>query len=253
MNQPEAAVALVKAQKPEPAVLLMRRAERDGDPWSGHWSFPGGHIEPQDVNLLQTALRELREECGVHLTEQQLRGALPDATARRKGSRSLVVSPFVFALLERAEVAVDLAEAIEGRWVPLSMLEDPAHHHLRAVPGMPPHILFPSVDLPVVPLWGFTYRLVTEWLQIAPTAEASRFTAEDLLAHLASLGVRACNGWHGREVLVGGSIPVEPVIEYLAGRQGKIPAVNAVDVQPDVVRVVGLSFEEYLIRANSIW
>mgnify|MGYP005810720899 CR=1 FL=1 len=249
MNQPEAAVALVRAQEPEPAVLLMRRAERDGDPWSGQWSFPGGHIEPEDANPLQTAIRELREECGVAVTERQLEAALPDAVARRKGPRHLVVSPFVFELRERPEVTVDLAEAVEGRWVALSRLADPAHHRLGPVPGMPRHLLFPSIGLAAVPLWGFTYRLLTDWLRIAPPAEAAAQEAEALLAHLAALGVREREGWRKREAVVEGPMPVEAVISYLSAPRNRIPALNAADVRPEAIRLVGLRFEEYVIRA----
>jgi hypothetical protein len=44
------------------------------------------------------------------------------------------------------------------------MLRDPARHFMRAVPGMPPEMRFPCVELPAVPLWGFTYRLIADWL-----------------------------------------------------------------------------------------
>src|SRR5262245_33353929 len=37
-----AAVAIVLHDEPAPRVLLMKRAERAGDPWSGHISLPGG-------------------------------------------------------------------------------------------------------------------------------------------------------------------------------------------------------------------
>jgi hypothetical protein len=42
---------------------------------------------------------------------------------------------------------------------------------------------------------------------------------------------------------------VERVSEVLKAGGSVIPAVNMVEVRPDVVRVVGLAFEEYVIRA----
>jgi len=48
-------------------VLLMKRVERDDDPWSGDISFPGGRMKNGDLDLLDTALRELYEEAGVWL------------------------------------------------------------------------------------------------------------------------------------------------------------------------------------------
>ncbi|HET6451474.1 MAG TPA: NUDIX domain-containing protein, partial [Spirochaetia bacterium] len=38
-------------------VLIIKRAERPGDPWSGHLALPGGHAEPGDPSLLAAALR----------------------------------------------------------------------------------------------------------------------------------------------------------------------------------------------------
>ena len=58
-------------------VLLMRRAERADDSWSGQWSLPGGRREPGDLDLVETALRELEEECGIRLGRDQLEQALP--------------------------------------------------------------------------------------------------------------------------------------------------------------------------------
>ena len=46
-------------------VLLIKRIEREEDPWSGQISFPGGHFEIDDKYLHITALRELKEETGI--------------------------------------------------------------------------------------------------------------------------------------------------------------------------------------------
>jgi len=167
MAEPEAAVAIVHARGPAESVLLMRRAEREGDPWSGHWSLPGGRREPEDPDLLHTALRELAEECGIHLAREQLEAAWPPTPARRGAGGVLLVAPFLFRVEHEQPAVLDLREAVEALWVPLSVLRDPARHALRPAPGMPPEMRFASIDLPGPPLWGFTYRLISEWLRLS--------------------------------------------------------------------------------------
>jgi len=141
-------------------------AERDSDPRSGHWSFPGGRREPEDRDLLHAALRELEEKCGICLARERLEAALPIAVARRKVGTFLLVAPFVFHVDDVRPTVLDPREAVEAVWVPLTMLRDPARHALRPVPGLPREMRFSAIDLNGVPLWGFTYRLIADWLDI---------------------------------------------------------------------------------------
>ena len=59
------AVLLRGASMGELEVLLMRRAIREGDRWSGQIGLPGGHEEDFDASLESTARRESLEEVGV--------------------------------------------------------------------------------------------------------------------------------------------------------------------------------------------
>ena len=164
MADPEAAVAMVRARGPEESILLIRRTERAGDPWSGHWSFPGGRRDPRDPDLLHTALRELAEECAILLTPDQLEAALPATSVGRLLGPRMLVAPFVFSVEHELPTIADPEEAAETLWLPVRILRDPTRHAVQSVPGMPPEMQFPGIDLHGVPLWGFTYKLVTSWL-----------------------------------------------------------------------------------------
>ena len=82
--------------------LFILRATKQGDPWSGHMAFPGGHHEVGDVSLRHTAERETREEIGLDLSQAaDWLGQLDSVTANpRGGTLNMVVTPFVYELKE---------------------------------------------------------------------------------------------------------------------------------------------------------
>lgn len=162
--EPEAAVAILHATLPEESILLIRRATNPRDPWSGHWSFPGGRRDPTDRDLLDTALRELREECDITLPREQLSVTLPPSTAGRRVGRQIWVAPFAFRLDQSLPVKVDPSEAVEAIWTPVHLLANKNNHQHVSIPGLPPEMKWPAIPLNEVPLWGFTYRLICDWL-----------------------------------------------------------------------------------------
>ncbi len=258
MATPDAAVAIVHTRGASGSVLLMRRAERETDPWSGHWAFPGGRCAPYDSDLLATALRELEEECGMRLERGQLETAMPFAVARRGVGRYLLVAPFVLCVDAEHRPALDAQEAAEAAWVPLAWLRDPARHGLRNVAAQPSHVRFPGIDLNGVPLWGFTYRLITEWLGLNPRegmgGAASYGEARALLDGLVAHGCLVSQDWQdsgsGKVAAVRGAIPVALANELVSRPADHIPRVNMVEVLPAGIRMVGLGFEEYSIKAE---
>jgi 8-oxo-dGTP diphosphatase len=256
MTQPEAAVAIVHARGVEESVLLIRRSERENDPWSGHWSFPGGRSEPGDEDLAHTALRELAEECGIHLDRAHLEAALPPLSAGRRMRHLLTVAPFLFRADSELPTVVDPEEVAEAVWVPLSLLRNPARHRLTSVPRLPPEMAFPAIELNGVPLWGFTYRVIADWLRLHgdQTQPAGFEAARLLLKFLLDQGLKLQYDWEdhsGKKVArVAGTIPVETVLDRFSFPERLIPPVNALEVRPDLIRVVGLGLEEYLIEAS---
>ena len=83
----------------ETEVLLIRRAERAGDPWSGHMAFPGGHQEPGDPDSYSTALRETLEEIALDLRQHEYLGQLDEVPATIRGLRvGISIAPHVFAM-----------------------------------------------------------------------------------------------------------------------------------------------------------
>jgi 8-oxo-dGTP pyrophosphatase MutT (NUDIX family) len=162
----QAAVAAILRAPPggeEAEILLIRRAERAGDPWSGHMAFPGGRRDPADPSLYHTALRETAEEVGIDLAlHGRLIARLPDLPAVARGRRvGMTIAPFVFALdLPEMPLIVPNDEVAEALWTPLGPLARgervatyPYQHEgkLYEMPGF-------QVGERIV--WGLTHRML---------------------------------------------------------------------------------------------
>lgn len=59
-------VAVILVESTNPSIILTKRASYDGV-HGGQISFPGGKSDPQDLDLLHTAIRETKEEIGMDL------------------------------------------------------------------------------------------------------------------------------------------------------------------------------------------
>lgn len=161
-----AAVALVLAPTPSIAVpalsvLLVRRTEREGDPWSGHMALPGGHAHPEDADLLHTARRETLEEVGIDLADAELLGRLDDVIPMRSGN--LTVSPFVFGVSEQAQVTLS-NEVAEALWVPLDALASDALRGTRDVEIRGTTLSVPAYVIGERVVWGMTFHLLERFL-----------------------------------------------------------------------------------------
>jgi 8-oxo-dGTP pyrophosphatase MutT (NUDIX family) len=120
------AVAMIlQVRDGELHILMIKRAEREGDPWSGHMAFPGGRMDSTDANGYAVAVRETEEEVGLSLGEQDLCiGRLSDIHASpHRGPFGMAVSPFVFRL-DREVTFTPNYEVAEVIWVPLEFLMD---------------------------------------------------------------------------------------------------------------------------------
>ena len=121
-----AAVAIVLRAAPHLEILLIQRAVREGDPWSGQIALPGGRRGPEDATLQDTAIRETLEETGLDLNANGLvLGTLDELRPRTPVLPPIIVTPFV-AVIERdapLEISDELADAF---WTPWSTFADPA-------------------------------------------------------------------------------------------------------------------------------
>lgn len=172
-----AAVALTLAPaNGDLSVLLIRRAESEGDPWSGHMAFPGGHRDPGDETLAHTAIRETREEVGIDLASHgRLVSRLDDVQAHARGhALDMVVTPFLFALDAPRTPTIDRTEVAAALWIPLNVFRDERFHGTTPVERGDFRADFPAFLYEGNTVWGMTYRMMREFLRAALLEDEAR-------------------------------------------------------------------------------
>lgn len=163
---PRAAVALVmKGEGPD--LLFIRRAEREGDPWSGDMAFPGGRLEPGDASPLAAALRELWEETGMEPQSVAPAGRLSDVPTRtHAGFSPMIVTPYVLRLT--AEPAWrENREVRERLWVPFPFLLDPGNRSVMIWRFLGRDWAVPCYDYQGRRIWGLSLIVIDELLALA--------------------------------------------------------------------------------------
>ncbi len=118
-----------------PAVLLTRRSPRLRS-HAGQWALPGGRLDPSETPL-DAARRELEEEVGLSLREDDLLGLLDDYATRS----GFVITPFVFWGGDNADVLACPEEVRSVHRIAFTEL---------CRPDSPRFVSIPESDRPVV-------------------------------------------------------------------------------------------------------
>lgn len=153
-------------------VVVIERARRAGDPWSGQLAFPGGRREAGDRDARHTAERETREEIAVDLSAAERLGRLDDQRGRTADKPiGLVIRCFVYHHPAPARPALS-GEVSAVHRVPLDyFVARRRQHFARPLPGL--NRDFPAVHIGAnpaggdgPPVWGLTYRFLSVFFRL---------------------------------------------------------------------------------------
>jgi 8-oxo-dGTP pyrophosphatase MutT (NUDIX family) len=162
-HRDNAAVAMILGGPPEALrICLIRRALREGDPWSGHYAFPGGRAHPEDATAAAVAERETVAEVGLRLQAAHLIGPLSEMPVRLGGvDTGMRLSIFVYYIGERLPPLHLNGEVAAAYWVPLAHLWDEANGTHMDIERGGARMIYPAISYRDYVIWGLTYRVLT--------------------------------------------------------------------------------------------
>ena len=148
-------------------VLMIERAHRDGDRWSGHMAFPGGMVDPGDASSLAGAMRETREEIGIDLHgDGVLLARLSNivSISHIGHRRPLIISPYVFELTRAVTPQLN-HEVAAVVWVPLRFLADRSNRAQMDWQRKNKPLKLPYYTFQERRIWGLSLHMLDELMK----------------------------------------------------------------------------------------
>ena len=159
-----AAVALLlKPERNDFNLLLVKRVENPLDTWSGQMALPGGKREPKDVSLKATVIRETLEETGVKLDRCLFLGVLDAVHSEPKPDFTIL--PFVVLLDDEPALKLNKAELETFIWVSYEKIVQ-SKGIVEFSFGKVPAYIFPDALV-----WGITYRILSAFVKAVEAAQ----------------------------------------------------------------------------------
>lgn len=150
-----------------PEMLMIQRAVREGDPWSGHMGFPGGRKDASDATDVACAKRETLEEIGFDLdTYGELICQLSDVNTGWRADRpEMLVAPFIFKVDSTPDFDLN-HEVDDTLWVPLSFLLDDANRSRHQWDWRGEVLESDAFTYDNRLIWGLSLMMIDELLEI---------------------------------------------------------------------------------------
>ena len=144
-------------------LLFIRRSSEVQD-HKGQVAFPGGAVEPQDENVVATALRESDEEVGLSPESVRILGCM----RARNTITHYHITPVVAVIPWPFGIRMQVSEVSRVFTIPLHWLAVPEHHTQREVirpnGAREPVYYFEEYDGEL--LWGITAAITLEFLDL---------------------------------------------------------------------------------------
>ncbi len=158
---PQAAVLLPITRSAEPGLVLTLRANGMST-HSGEVAFPGGRRDPEDSDLIATALREAHEEIGLPSGLVEVLGPLSTLVSRH----GIEVTPYVGLVPDYVEYRANDAEIASVFTVPLAYFRDDPREMTHRIDYLGKSWYVPSYRYGEYQIWGLTAVMLVELVNL---------------------------------------------------------------------------------------
>jgi 8-oxo-dGTP pyrophosphatase MutT (NUDIX family) len=161
-KQPAAVLIPIIEGEQHASILFTQRTE-EMPTHAGQISFPGGKMDAGDANVVETALREAREEIGLEVEFIDTIGFLEDYVT----STGYRISPLVAVIRQGYSITPDRSEVADVFDVPLSFLMNAQNHEMHTREWRGAQRKFYAMSYRNRFIWGATagmLRNLYDWL-----------------------------------------------------------------------------------------
>lgn len=158
---PEAAVLVPITRNDEPEVVLTLRASGLST-HGGEVAFPGGRRDPEDADLVQTALREAEEEIGLPPGLVEVVGPLSTLVSRH----GIQVTPYVGLVPDFVEYRPNDGEIAAVFTVPLAFFREDPRETTHRIDYLGRSWYVPSYRYGEYKIWGLTAIMLIELVNL---------------------------------------------------------------------------------------
>ncbi|MCQ1057337.1 CoA pyrophosphatase [Photobacterium sp. ZSDE20] len=122
----------------------------------GQVSFPGGRYEPQDIDLIDTALRETEEEIGILCNRDSIIGQLPSLPT----ISGYIVTPYLSVISPDYRPQLDPNEVDELFEAPIEHVLNPMNIRIQKVTFRGNNHNIYSIPFSKYSIWGATAQML---------------------------------------------------------------------------------------------
>lgn len=159
---PEAAVLIPVTKADEPEIILTRRSQQMNT-HGGQVAFPGGMKDSGDKSLIDTALREAKEEIGLELGSVEVIGALSQVLSKHR----IKVSPYV-GLVDPSVKLSPCPDELESLFrVPVSFFLNTLPDRIDRFGSKNTVLVAPCWHFYSYEIWGMSAAILANFLQVA--------------------------------------------------------------------------------------